>query len=215
MPNSITFVRMSILHYFSKDEDKRALFVFNLIAPAYGILDKGTYKDFRDMAALFNEHIPLKGKAVLDLGSGTGAWISALNQYKLAKAVGADFSQKMIRQAEKKHPEIKFVHQHGENLNAFKDNSFDIVTATFVLHGMKKDKRAKVINEMKRIARQYVVIHDFYNNTHPVVQLLEFLERSDYRYFQKHFRNEIKNFFTETKIIPAENGNALYIGKIV
>jgi len=205
---------MSILHYFSKDEEKRAQFIFNLIAPAYGLLDKGTYKDFQDMAALFNQHIPLKGKSVLDLGSGTGAWISALNRYELSKAVGADFSEKMIRQAEKKHPEIKFIHQHGENLAAFKDNSFDIVTATFVLHGMKKDKRAKVISEMKRIAREHVVIHDFYNNAHPVVQLLEFLERSDYRYFQKHFRDEIKDFFTQTEILTADNGNALYIGKI-
>ena len=205
---------MNITNYFSKDEDKRAQFIFNLIAPAYGILDKGTYKDFKDMAALFNNRIPLKGKSVLDLGSGTGAWISALNKYELSKATGADFSKKMIRQAEKKHPEIKFVHQHGENLEAFADNSFDIVTATFVLHGMKKEKRAKVINEMKRIAGQWVVIHDFYSNHHPVVQLLEFLERSDYRYFQKHFRQEIKSFFPETEMLTDNNGNALYIGKV-
>jgi len=205
---------MSILNYFSNDEDKRAQFIFNLIAPAYSILDKGTHQDFQNMATMLNQHYPLKGKTVLDVGSGTGAWISALGKHDLLKAVGADFSEKMIRQAKQKHPEIEFFHQHGENLTAFADNSFDIVTATFVLHGMKKEKRAKVLNEMKRIARSRVIIHDFYNNTHPVVQLLEFLERSDYRYFQKHFREEIKTFFPETEILKGDNGNALYIGKV-
>jgi len=211
--NSFTFVRMSILHYFSKDEEKRAQFIFNLIAPAYSILDKGTFNDFKIMAELLNDHYPLKGKSVLDVGSGTGSWISALNQHGLSKAVGADFSEKMIRQARQKHPEIAFYHQHGENLNAFADNSFDVVTATFVLHGMKKDKRAKVLNEMKRIARHRVVIHDFYNNRQFIVRLLEFLERSDYVYFQKHFKTEIKSFFNQTEIIKGEKGNALYIGQ--
>ncbi len=194
---------MNKTNYFSKDEDKQAQFAFNLIAPAYDVLDKDTYKYFKDMATLFNSHTPLKDKAVLDLCRGTRAWKSALNQYKLLKAVGADFSKKMIRQAEKKHPEIKFVHQHGENLEAFANNSLDIVTATFVLHGMKKEKRTKVINEMKRIAGKWVVIHDFYSNRHPFVQLPEFLKRSDYRYFQKHFAKILSRFFPKGRYLPA------------
>ena len=205
---------MGIANYFSKDEDKRTQFTFNLIAPAYSILDKGTFNDFKIMAELLDDHYPLKGKSVLDLGSGTGSWISALNQHGLSQAVGADFSEKMIRQARQKHPEIEFYHQHGENLSAFDDNSFDVVTATFVLHGMKKEKRARVLNEMKRVARHRVIIHDFYNNRQLIVQLLEFLERSDYVYFQKHFKEEIKSFFTKTEIIKGENGNALYMGYI-
>lgn len=44
---------------------------------------------------------------------------------------------RVLIQAKKNHPELEFVHQHGENLSAFADNFFDIVTATFVLHGMK------------------------------------------------------------------------------
>ncbi|RLD87707.1 MAG: hypothetical protein DRJ09_09730 [Bacteroidetes bacterium] len=205
---------MGIANYFSKDEDKRTQFIFNLIAPAYSILDKGTFNDFKIMAELLDDHYSLKGKSVLDVGSGTGSWISALNQHGLSQAVGADFSEKMIRQARQKHPEIEFYHQHGENLSAFDDNSFDVVTATFVLHGMKKEKRARVLNEMKRVARHRVIIHDFYNNRQFIVQLLEFLERSDYVYFQKHFKEEIKSFFTKTEIIKGENGNALYMGYI-
>ena len=203
---------MGLVHYFSNDEDKRARFIFNLIAPVYGLIDKASAGDFKAMADLLNSNFPLKGKSVLDVGSGTGSWIAALSEYGLSKAVGADFSQKMIKQARKKHPDIEFFHQHGADLNAFDDNSFDIVTATFVMHGMKKDKRATVLNEMKRVARQKVIIHDFYDNKDIAVQILEFLERSDYKYFQKHFRDEIKGFFPKTVIIKGENGNALYTG---
>ncbi len=203
---------MGIQHYFSKDEDKRAQFIFNLIAPVYGLIDKGTVTDFRRMAALLNSRYPLKGKSVLDVGCGTGSWIASLNQWGLSQAVGADFSTKMVRQAKKKHPEIEFIQQEGENLSAFADNSFEMVTATFVLHGMKHHKRAKVLQEMKRVARERVVVHDFYENRQWVVRLLEYLERSDYAYFQKHFRDEIKMFFSTTEILTGENGNALYVG---
>ena len=207
-----TFDPMGLIYYFSKDEDKRAQFIFNLIAPVYGLIDKASADDFKTMAALLNSNFPLKGKSVLDLGTGTGSWIAALSEYGLSKAVGADFSLKMIEQARKKHPDIEFIHQHGADLNAFKDNSFDIVTATFVMHGMKKEKRAGVLNEMKRVAREKVIIHDFYDNRSVAVQILEFLERSDYKYFQKNFREEIKGFFSKTEIIKGENGNAFYVG---
>ncbi len=203
---------MGIVDYFSKDEDKRAQFIFNLIAPVYGLIDKASSGDFKKMAQLLNSKFPLKGKSVLDVGTGTGSWITALKEYGLSTAAGADMSPKMIEQARKKHPDIQFYLQHGANLDNFADNSFDIVTATFVLHGMKKEKRAEVINEMKRVAREQVIIHDFYQNRNAVVQLLEFLERSDYKYFQKHFKEEIKIFFEKTEIVKGENGNALYVG---
>jgi len=166
------------------------------------------------MAALLNQYIPLKGKTILDVGCGTGSWIGTLNTFGLGKAVGADFSVKMLIQAKKNHPKLEFVHQHGENLSAFADNSFDIVTATFVLHGMKAAKRARLLIEMKRVAKEAVVIHDFFNKTPPVTALLEWLERSDYLHFKKHFKTEMEVFFHFVKILESEKGNALYLGKV-
>jgi ubiquinone/menaquinone biosynthesis C-methylase UbiE len=203
---------MGLKHYFFGNEDERAQFVFNLIAPVYSLIDKGSEKEFRKMAALLNDRFPLSGKSILDVGCGTGSWINALAKFNPQKMVGTDFSLKMLQQARQKHPEIEFVHQSGENLSAFQDNSFDIVTASFVLHGMKTPKRTRVLAEMKRIARDKVVIHDFYTNHHWIVRLLEFLERSDYIHFKQHFTEELKGQFIKTTLITADNGNALYVG---
>ncbi len=203
---------MGLKHYFTGDEDERAQFVFNLIAPVYSLIDKGSEVEFQKMATLLNNHFPLAGKTVLDVGCGTGSWLRALSQFNTGKITGTDFSLKMLHQARKRHPEIEFVHQSGENLSAFQDNSFDIVTASFVLHGMKTQKRTQVLAEMKRVAREKVIIHDFLSNSHWIIRILEFLERSDYIHFKQHFKEELRQQFQDYKIIPADNGNALYVG---
>jgi len=205
---------MGLIQYFSKDEDKRAKFIFNLIAPVYYLIDKGTQDNYREMAALLNKQVPLEGKDILDVGCGTGSWISALANHSPGKAAGSDFSQKMLEQATKKFPDLEYTLQTDESLSIFDDNSFDIVTATFVMHGMKKEKRRAMLDEMKRLSRKYVVIHDFYKGSAFMVSLLELLERSDYINFKKHFKDEMKQAFKETMILEGENGNALYIGKI-
>ena len=203
---------MGIKHYFSNNETKRALFIFDLIAPFYHLIDKGTRGNYEKMAALLDAHIPLKGMTILDVGCGTGSWIATLNRFDLKRAVGVDFSTKMLAEAKKNHPALEFVHQNGENLSAFADNSFDMVTATFVLHGMQADKRALLLEEMKRVAKKFVVIHDFYKGSSFAVWLLETLERSDYVRFKKHFKEEMESVFPAVDILPGDSGNALYIG---
>lgn len=205
---------MGMISYFSKDEEKRARFIFNLIAPVYGIIDKGTHGDFKKMADVLNGHVPLKGRSVLDVGCGTGAWISNLNEYGLQKAAGADFTEKMLKIARQRHPQMQFVLQNGENLSHFEDNAFDIVTATFVLHGMKAEKRSKVLHEMKRVARQQVVIHDYYGPTEPVARFFEFLEKSDYKNFKKQFATEMQTHFDQSTVLNGVKGRALYIGTV-
>jgi len=83
---------MNILHYFSGDEDKRARFIFNLIAPVYGLIDRAVSEHYRDVVDELNRRIPLAGQTVLDVGTGTGGWLAALARYPLAEAVGVDFS---------------------------------------------------------------------------------------------------------------------------
>ena len=203
---------MGIRNYFSKDEEKRAHFIFDLIAPLYGIIDKGTHEDFKKMADVLNRHISLHGKSVLDIGCGTGAWISMLNEYGLQNPTGADFTEKMLKIARQNHPDIDFVLQNGTQLSHFEDNSFDIVTATFVLHGMKAEKRSQVLYEMKRVARQQVVIHDYHGPTEPIARFLEFLEKSDYKNFKKQFATEMQEHFEKTLLLNGTKGRALYIG---
>ncbi len=201
-----------MISYFSNDENKRAKFIFNLIAPVYGLIDQSTRKHYPEIAGLLDKEISLEGRSVLDVGTGTGAWLATLNEFGLSQAHGTDLSERMIREARKQHSGLAFTVANGSDLSAFNDNSFDIVTASFVMHGMKKDARHMVLQEMKRVAKHFVVIQDFYQRSSLFITILEWLERSDYLYFKKHFGEEMADCFPELKIITTHNENGLYIG---
>ena len=204
---------MSILNYFSKDPDKRAKFIFNLIAPYYSKFDKSLQEGFEVSVIELDKEIVIAGKTVLDIGTGTGAWAAAINKLGPSEIEGVDFSEKMIKQAQKNHPEINFHHIDAEDLSEFKDRSFDVVTASFVLHGVKKNKRQNLLNEMKRVSKRYVVLHDFIGKTPFSIKILEFLERSDYKNFKKYFCEELKTNFSSAKKISARYGSGLYIAE--
>jgi ubiquinone/menaquinone biosynthesis C-methylase UbiE len=159
------------------------------------------------------EKIGIKGKTVLDIGSGSGAWSANFLRMGAKEVKGVDFSEKMVKQAQNKHPNIQFQHGNAEDLHQFSDDSFDIVTASFVLHGVKKDKRAKMLKEMKRISKGHVIIHDFIGSTPLFVRFLEFMEQSDYKYFKINFCNELKEYFTETSKTETRFGSGLYIAE--
>jgi len=204
---------MGIYHYFAGDGEKRARFIFDFIAPVYGVLDKQVAKGFSRSIDKLAANIDIKDTEVLDVGTGTGAWGSLFLEKGAKNVTGVDFSPKMIRQAEKNHKNMKFFLADAKNLNIFDDNSFDIVTASYVLHGTKKDMREKILQEMKRVSRKYVVIHDFMGKTHFAVRILEWLERSDFVNFKKSFAGEMHNLFPVTKQIEVGGGSGLYIGQ--
>jgi ubiquinone/menaquinone biosynthesis C-methylase UbiE len=204
---------MGFQHYFSKDEDKRAKFIFNFIAPVYGKIDKAISEEYKKVAKIIYAEIPLQNQSILDVGTGTGSWLVALHSHKPSRAVGVDFSKKMLEQAKRNHPQLEFKLIDGENLKSFSDGSFDIVTASYVLHGMKKTKRMQLLKEMKRVSGKYVLIHDFYGKTHFIIKILEFFERSDYIHFKKNFRKELESVFEQTRIIELKSGNAVFVGE--
>ena len=204
---------MSILHYFGKDPHKRAQFIFNLIAPLYGRVDDGLQNKFAEPVRLLNEEVPIEGKSILDVGCGTGAWGASIMVHKPNRSVGADFSEKMLIEAGKKQPDMRFEKARAEDLRIFSDNEFDIVTASYVLHGVTQDVRMKMLSEMSRVAKEAVVVHDFLGKTELFVQLLEIMEQSDYKNFKLNFDNEMKSLFSETKIIDTKFGSGLYIGR--
>ena len=204
---------MGIHHYFSTDSEKRAKFIFNFIAPVYGYLDDKVAKGFKKSIDKLSDSIDLQGKEVLDVGTGTGAW-GSLFLFKGVKSVtGVDFSAKMIKQARKNHTDMNFFIADAKDLSRFADNSFDIVTASYVLHGTKREMRKAILSEMSRVAREYVVIHDFMGKTHFAIKILEWLERSDFVNFKKTFAEEMREFFNSTKEIEVGDGTGLYIGE--
>ena len=205
---------MNIFHYFFGNDKQRAEFIFDFIAPFYGNIDKALSDDYNKTCEALNNKVPLSEFTILDIGTGTGAWISSISAYSNKKAVGTDFSKKMIEQAQKNHSNIEFILADGENLSSFADNSFDVVTASFVLHGMKASEREIVLKEMKRVARKYVMIHDFHDKTALFIKFLEFMERSDYKNFKRNFRKEMNQHFDKTDLIIAKRGTGVYVGEL-
>ena len=205
---------MSIIHYFSKDSHKRALFIFNLIAPFYKLIDRYLNESFDEAAEILSKEIELNGLTILDIGTGTGAWASKFSKYKPANITGVDFSKKMITIAKKNYSNITFSQKNAEDLKEIPNQSFDIVTSSYVLHGMSKDERKIVLDEMKRVSKKYVIIHDFIETTTLLVRFLEFLERSDYPYFKDNFIKEMHDNFSSVKKIEVKDGAGLYIGEL-
>lgn len=204
---------MPVLDYFSQDPDKRAKFIFNLIAPIYGNVDAGLMKNYRHAIKIVDDKVGIKGKRVLDIGTGTGAWAGMFKKNGAAAVQGIDFSEKMLRESRAKHPDISFTQGDAENLSDFSVNSFDIVTASYVLHGVKNDRRRKMLLEMKRVSKKHVILHDFSGPTPMFLRFLEFMEKSDYKNFKTNFCDELKSLFFDTKKIESINGSGLYFAK--
>jgi len=203
---------MSILKYFSKNPDDRSHYIFNLIAPIYGKVDYALQAKYQDTFDKMQQLFSIEDLTVLDIGTGTGAWAAMYSKNKSGEVTAIDFAPKMLKESQERHPNINFSLGNAEYLIDFPDQSIDIVTASYVLHGVKSDKRTKILLEMKRVAKKYVIINDFIGKTQTFVRFLEFLEQSDYKDFKLNFDQEIKTYFAKTDKVFVSNGSGLYIG---
>lgn len=96
---------------------------------------------------------------VLDVAAGTGA--SSIEFVRAgAKVVAVDFSEGMIAEGRRRHPEIDF--QQGDAMNLdFPDNTFDCITISFGLRNVSDPDRA--LREFYRVVRPggHVVVCEF------------------------------------------------------
>jgi len=90
-----------------------------------------------------------KETSLLDVGCGNGFFSYYLD--KICHTVGVDYSRKMIELNPIKNKYI----MDANNLK-FKDNSFDVVFCRALLHHV--DTMDRVISEMARVSRKYVVV---------------------------------------------------------
>jgi len=196
----------------SRDPVKRHKSIFNLIAPVYGALDSVVKSGFKKPMEKVLSVVDIKGKRVLDIGTGAAAW-GSLFMENGAEVHGVDFAPYMIARARKRYGDkMEFSVGNAMNLENFNDNSFDIVTASFVLHGFAYEKRNLILKEMHRITKNVVIVNDYYGKTPFIGRFLEFLEGSDYINFKKHFPDELKALFPDTMVCTAGEGQAVYFG---
>nr|WP_194241534.1 bifunctional demethylmenaquinone methyltransferase/2-methoxy-6-polyprenyl-1,4-benzoquinol methylase UbiE [Galbitalea soli] len=92
---------------------------------------------------------PQPGERILDLAAGTGTSSVAL-AHSGAHVIAVDFSEGMIAEGRKRHPEIEFVQADIEKL-PFGDEEFDAVTISFGLRNVNDPKAG--LAEMYRVLK--------------------------------------------------------------
>lgn len=105
--------------------------------------------------------VPIKGKKVLDVGTGTGRF--AIELAKLgSKVIACDLSEKMLeigrKKAKKDKVNVKFEKGDVENL-PYKNNMFDVVVGIRIVMHLVDYKKG--LKEMKRVVKRggYVIFN--------------------------------------------------------
>ena len=114
---------------------------------ANDLLSLGSARVWRKaVAKLVN---PQSGQNILDLAAGTGASSAAFLKEGV-RVVAADFSNGMLEEGRKRHPEIEFVFADASKL-PFKAEEFDTVTISFGLRNVENTELA--LAEMLRVLK--------------------------------------------------------------
>jgi len=194
--------------------------LFNSIAPIYGLFYKMQRKQFFKVIEGVSKELDLQEfKTVLDVGCGTGALCSVLNEKGL-EVTGIDPAEKMLEIARKK-PEnrtVRFARANVLEGLPFEDKSFDIAIASYVAHGMKQEDRKRMYAEMSRVTKSRVIIYDYNEKRSLLTTIVEWMERGDYFNFIRSAESEMKNCvselgkcFSEVKVVTVDKRAAWYI----
>jgi 2-polyprenyl-3-methyl-5-hydroxy-6-metoxy-1,4-benzoquinol methylase len=192
--------------------------MFDLIAPVYSLFFQRQVRHFRKVIKN-NEPVFTDDQYwILDIGCGTGALAFVLSEMG-QKVTGIDGSTSMIRIAKWFNRKNQATFQAGDALDLFDpgDNlaaytqHYDLVVASYVLHGLQKEQRMALYGAMKLLAKKRVVIMDYNQRRGILTSLIEWLERGDYFDFIQLIEAEMKANFSVVSTIQTGKRSALYI----
>lgn len=187
--------------------------VFDKIAPLYGLFYNMQRKSFREVLERFGDEIDFDSrKRILDVGCGTGALISVLSEGRRT-VWGIDGSEKMLKVARKKltGKGVELFYGNAARELPFRDKSFDMAIASYVAHGMVREDRIAMYQEMKRVTEGIVVIHDYNSVRSLVTSIVETLEGGDYFGFIKDPYGEMSEVFKSVRVLDAGKRSAWYV----
>ncbi len=176
-------------------------FLFNTIAPFYGLFYKTQKKYYTKIIEDMSSKLDLTAfKTALDVGCGTGALCSVLNEMGL-KVTGIDPAEKMLNIARNK-PEnkaIRFIKANASEGLPFDRKTFDISLASYVAHGLQPNERKQMYSEMSRVTSSKVIIYDYNEKRSLPITIAEWFEGGDYFHFIRNAKAEMENCECELK----------------
>lgn len=175
--------------------------LFNRIAPAYGLFYDIQKKSYSNIITKVRSQFDLlEHKSIIDVGCGTGALSSVLNDLGL-NVTGIDPAEKMLNVARNKNgnQNVMFIKANVLEGLAFPNKSFDIAISSYVAHGLKQEQRKIMYKEMSRISKEYVIIHDYNKKRSFFTSFVEWLEGGDYFHFIKNVEPELNDCLDDLK----------------
>lgn len=136
-----------------------SVLLYKGLSKLYDLLDVIYFRDkIHNPRTLLMDYIDIKDVMILDICTGTAAnAIAIANANKYAKVIGIDISKEMLHIADKK------VKKHGlDNIKlykmdatqtSFKDNTFNVIVISLVLHEVPEELAGKILLEAKRILK--------------------------------------------------------------
>ncbi len=178
--------------------------LFELIARGYQWFFKSQYRDYKQLLDEFGKKLDIPSEAhVLDIGCGTGAFGKAFQEFG-HDVYGIDVSKKMVKMAKRNHLQASQANIL-EGLS-FPNDSFDIVIAANVVHGLGQEDRFKIYRESARISKKKVLFHDYNSTRNPGVSFIEWIEGGDYFNFIKTVPDEFSTVFRDVQVIDIGKG---------
>jgi SAM-dependent methyltransferase len=109
------------------------------------------------------------GRAVLEVGCGAGRVLQQLAHRQPGRLVGCDQAREMVAlAAQNLGDRAEIVHVDGDSL-PFSAEEFDVVTTVTVLQHNPDDRRARVLTEMCRVAKEEVYLFEDTTLSNPLV----------------------------------------------
>ncbi|MGB7595455.1 MAG: class I SAM-dependent methyltransferase [Erysipelotrichaceae bacterium] len=188
--------------------------LFDIIARPYAWFFHHQVRQAERTVPVLMDALSESCSSVLDIGCGNGALCQVL-QAHIQTVEGCDRSAAMLKQA-KRLTSSTIKYTLGDTLTGlpYADKSFDMVSASLVAHGMPADQRKLLYAEMRRIARKYVILLEYNQTRHWLVDIMEFLEHGDYFNFIHVVDQELEACFGNLTKIPVQAFAAWYIMKV-
>jgi len=161
------------------DERHRTRRFFNLVAPAFHVIDRRLLPEYRRKLAALDLEPSL---SVLDLATGTGTLATAFAE-RGHRVAGIDFAAWLLKRARRRLPQADLRLMDLADLPQIPDNSYDVVALAYVLHGMPPQMRRFALCQARRLARRHVLVFDYSGPGRWYVRLIEWIEGPHYPSF--------------------------------